>query len=57
LSSGKDKGRAKQKEVLLMKRWYDWLKRLWTKLNRMAEQSQTLTIDVEVQARTPRPPF
>ena len=40
-----------------MKRWYDWLKRLWTKLNRMAEHSQALTIDAEVQARTPRPPF
>ncbi len=36
-----------------MKRCYNWLKRLWIKLNAMAEQSQTLKVDAKVLAEAP----
>ena len=36
-----------------MKRYYNRLRRLWIKLNKMAEQSQTLQVDAKVLSEAP----
>jgi hypothetical protein len=36
-----------------MKRWFIRVRRLWIKLNAMAEQSQTLQVDAKVLAEAP----
>jgi hypothetical protein len=36
-----------------MKRFYNFIIKIWIKLNRAAEQSQTLQVDAKVQSRAP----